>query len=129
MNSLTETMNLVITEQGEAAVRCLSGAAIACYQFLAKDDPTTLQAIKYTTRIIDVLKKVPAISSLKSAFELSITKMKRPDRLERTDFVQGELPPCLHPEFDDIRLKNEEVSDAELWNTDSLCFRYFNILH
>lgn len=122
-------MTLVLSQQGDAAVRTLSGAAIACYQFLVRDDPITLQAIKYTTRIIDVLKKIPAISSLKSAFELSITKMKRPDKLERTDFVQGELPPALHPEFEDIRLRNEEIADAELWNTESLCFRYYNILH
>lgn len=58
-----------------------------------------------------------------------MTKMKRPDRLERTDFVQGELPVQLQPEFEEIRLKNEEISDPELWNYDSLSFRYFNILH
>lgn len=129
LDSLTTTMQLVVSQQGDAAVRTLTGAAIACYQFLPRDDPITLQAIKYTLRIIDVGKKIPAIASLKSAFELIITKMKRPDRLERTDLVQAELPPVLHPEFEDIRTKNEEIADAELWNTDSLCYRYFNILH
>ena len=80
-------------------------------------------------RILDVAKKIPAVAGLKSAFELSITKMKRPDRLEKTDFVQGEVPVCLQPEFEEIRVKDEEIADAELWNVDSLCFRYFNILH
>ena len=55
--------------------------------------------------------------------------MKRPDRLERTDFVQGEVPIGLQAEFEEIRLKNEEIADPELWTVDSLCFRYFNILH
>ena len=80
-------------------------------------------------RVIDVIKKMPALAQLKAAFELSITKMKRPDRLERTDFVQGEVPMILQPEFEEIRLKNEEITDPELWNVESLCFRYFNILH
>ena len=65
---------------------------------------------------------------LKSAFELSITKMKRPDKLEKTDFVQGEIPVSLQPVFEDIRNRNEEIADKELWTTDSLCFTYFNIL-
>ena len=80
-------------------------------------------------RVIDVIKKMPALAQLKQAFELSITKMKRPDRLERTDHVQGEVPVQLQAEFEEIRLKNEEITDPELWNTESLCFRYFNILH
>lgn len=80
-------------------------------------------------RVIDVIKKMPALAQLKQAFELSITKMKRPDRLERTDLVQGEVPVQLQVEFEEIRLKNEEITDPELWNTESLCFRYFNILH
>ena len=66
---------------------------------------------------------------MKPGFELSITKMKRPDRLDRTDLVQGEVPIVLQPEFEEIRLKNEEITDTELWNVESLCFRYFNILH
>lgn len=80
-------------------------------------------------RVIDVIKKIPAIAQIKNAIESCITKMKRPDRLERTDFVQGEVPVQLQVEFEEIRLKNEEIADPELWTVDSLCFRYFNILH
>lgn len=68
------------------------------------------------------------MASFKSAFELSISKMKRPDKLDRTDFVHPELPPFMHTLFDEIRQKNEEVADPELWTTESLCFNYFNIL-
>lgn len=93
LDSLMTTMKLVLAQQGEQAVRIHSGAAIACYQFLAKDDSITKQAIKYTERIIDSAKRIPAVANLKQAFELAISKMKRPDRLERTDFIQGELTP------------------------------------
>jgi hypothetical protein len=40
-------------------VRILTGAAIACYQFLPKEDTITKQAIKYTERIIEVAKRIP----------------------------------------------------------------------
>lgn len=62
LDSLTTTMQLLISQQGEAALRTLTGAAIACYQFLVRDDPVTQQAIKYSMRIIDVIKKIPAIA-------------------------------------------------------------------
>lgn len=54
--------------------------------------------------------------------------MKKPEKLEKTDFVQPEIPLQLQPEFAEILNKNEEESDGELWSTDSLCFRYYNIL-
>lgn len=69
------------------------------------------------------------MAQLKPAFEISIKKMQRPDKLERTDKVVGEVPVLLQPEFEDIRTKNEEITDPELWNVESLAFRYFNILH
>ena len=55
--------------------------------------------------------------------------MKRPDKLTATDYVQPELTPQLIQDFEEIKAKNEELPDKELWNTESLCFRYFNILH
>ena len=88
----------------------------------------TKQAIKYTERIIDSAKRIPAVANFKQAFELAISKMKRPDRLERTDFIQGELTPQITTEIEAIKMKNEEIADAELWSTESLCFTYFNIL-
>mmetsp|Transcript_27121 Transcript_27121/g.36231 ORF Transcript_27121/g.36231 Transcript_27121/m.36231 type:complete len:280 (-) Transcript_27121:285-1124(-) len=128
LDCLTMTMSCVLTGQGDQAARIHTGAAIACYQFLPKDDPITKQAIKYTERIIDVCKRIPAMSSIKSAFELAIPKMKRPDKLSATDMVQAELPAFMTPAFEDIRAKNEEIPDQELWNTESLCFNYYNIL-
>ena len=94
---------------------------------MARDDPITKQTIKYTERIIDVCKKLN-LSQCKSAFELSITKMKRPDKLQASDFLTAEVPAHMVPAFEEIRTKNEESADHELWNTDSLCFNYYNIL-
>lgn len=125
---MTATMQCVLSGQKDQAVRIHMGAAIACYQFLPRDDPITKQAIKYTERIIDVVKRIPAMAPIKQAFELAIPKMKRPDKLQPTDFVQAELPAFVTPLFDEIRAKDEEVADPELWNTDSLCFNYYNIL-
>jgi len=34
----------------------------------------------------------------------------------------------MMPAFEEIRTKNEELADVELWNTESLCFNYYNIL-
>lgn len=42
--------------------------------------------------------------------------------------VNAEIPPQLVAELQEITDKDEEAPDAELWTTDSLCFRYFNIL-
>ena len=55
--------------------------------------------------------------------------MQRPDKLERTDKVAGEVPVVLQAEFEEIRTRNEELTDPELWNVESLAFKYFNILH
>ena len=87
LDCMTATMSCILTQQKDQAVRIHTGAAIACYQFLPKDDPITKQAIKYTERIIDVCKRIPAVASVKQAFELAIPKMKRPDKLSTTDFV------------------------------------------
>jgi len=111
LDSMTRTMSLLLNKQGEQAVRVHTGAAIACYQFLAKDDAVSKQAIKYTERIIDVCKRIPPVAALKSAFELSLSKMKKPEKLERTDFVQAELPPFMRSVFDELRQKNEELAD------------------
>ena len=61
------------------------------------------------------------MADLSSTFELLISKMKQP---KETDFVQPEVPSVLQPEIDEIDQKNDELADAELWNTESLCFRY-----
>ena len=53
-------------------MRVLSGAAIACYQFLTKDDYIVKQALKYVDRIMKVVGKIPALADLKQAFEISI---------------------------------------------------------
>jgi len=95
LDSMTTTMRLVMTQQADQAIRIHSGATIACYQFLEKDDPVVKQSIKYTERIIDIVKRIPAVANLKPAFELSITKMKRPDKLEKTDKIQAEIPPFM----------------------------------
>lgn len=50
----------------------MTGASIACYQFLEKDEVVTKQAIKYTERIIDVVKKDPKCAQLKAAFEMQV---------------------------------------------------------
>lgn len=76
-----------------------------------------------------MVKRNKQMAGLKSAFELSLKKMKKPDSLEKTDFVQGEIPVALHDEFEEFKSKNEELPDPELWNTESLSFRYFNTLH
>ena len=115
-------------QEGDQAIRIHSGATIACYQFLAKDDPIIKQCIKYTERIIDVTKRIPAVANLKAAFELAITKMKKPDKLDRTDKIQPGIPANIQSQFEQLREKNEEMAEPELWNTDSLCFTYYNIL-
>lgn len=63
------------------AARILTGASIACYQFLSKDDTVTKQAVKYIERIIDIAKRIPAVAPMKASFELCIVKIKRPDKL------------------------------------------------
>ena len=54
--------------------------------------------------------------------------MKKPERLESTDFVQAEIPAAIQAEFEAIRSKDEEKSDPELWNPESLSFTYYNTL-
>jgi hypothetical protein len=88
----------------------------------------TKQIIKYTERIIDACKRIPNMASFKGAFELALTKIKKPDRLEKTDMVQAEIPPSLITVFDEIKAKNEELADKELWSTESIAFTYYNIL-
>ena len=105
----------------------MSGAAIACYQFLSKDDAIVKQALKYAERILKVVNKIPAMADIKQAFELSLNSMKKSDR-SSTDYVQGEIPMILQAEFEAIRKKDEEQSDPELWNPESLSFTYYNTL-
>ena len=73
-------------------------------------------------------KKVTNMGHFKNAFELSIPKMKRPDKLSASDKVNAEVPAFMDPIFKEIERKNEELPDTELWNTESLCFNYYNIL-
>jgi len=63
-----------------------------------------------------------------SAFELILKKMKNQKELTQSDYLPTELCEVLWTEVQAIDAKNEEISDSELWNTDSLCFRYFNLL-
>lgn len=55
--------------------------------------------------------------------------MKKPDKLQGTDFIQAEVPASLQQQFEEIKNKDEEKADNELWNTESLSFQYYNILH
>jgi len=68
------------------------------------------------------------MAHFKNAFELSIPKLKRPDKLNSSDKVTADVPAYMNSIFEEIKLKNEEMPDAELWNTESLCFNYYNIL-
>ncbi len=86
------------------------------------------QVIKYTERIMDMCKRIPNMAQFREAFSLALDKIKKPDKLSKTDMVQGEIPPSLMPVFDEVKAKNEELADKELWNTDSLAFTYYNIL-
>ena len=128
LECLTKTMRLVISSDGDQAMRTHMGAVIACYQFLPKDDNITKQAIEYTKRIVKTCNKIPGMQNFKAAFEQQIPKMQRPDKLHPTEFVQAEIPAELVPAFEEIRVKNEELADAELWNTESLCYQYYNIV-
>ena len=51
------------------------------------------------------------------------TKERKPE-----DFLVGSLPKEVLKEFNVIDAKDEEMAEAELWTTDSICFRYFNLL-
>jgi len=86
------------------------------------------QAIKYVERVNKAAKKSKACGPLMSAFELILKKMKNQKELTQSDYLPTELCEVLWTEVQAIDAKNEEISDSELWNTDSLCFRYFNLL-
>lgn len=51
------------------------------------------------------------------------TKERKPE-----DFLVGALPNDVLKEFNVIDSKDEEMAEAELWTTESICFRYFNLL-
>ena len=55
--------------------------------------------------------------------------MKKPERVPSNEMIQGEVPQKIEAQVELIRVKDEEIPDAELWNTESLCFTYYNILH
>jgi len=61
LDSLTMTMSYVCSQQGDIASRILTGATIACFQFLGKDDNIVKQAIKYIERIVNIAKRIPAV--------------------------------------------------------------------
>ena len=75
LECLTKTMRLVISSDGDQAMRTHMGAVIACYQFLPKDDNITKQAIEYTKRIVKTCNKIPGMQNFKAAFEQQIPKM------------------------------------------------------
>lgn len=50
-------------------MRLHAGLTIAVYQFLGKDDAIAKQAIKYTDRIIDMVKRIPGVSKIKTELE------------------------------------------------------------
>ena len=55
--------------------------------------------------------------------------MKKPERVPNNETIPGDIPPKIEAQIEMIRVKDEEVPDAELWNTESLCFTYYNSLH
>jgi hypothetical protein len=56
-------------------------------------------------------------------------KMKTPAKdLKQSDFLISTLPNETLRAFDECDKKNDELADADLWTTDSICFRYFNLL-
>lgn len=63
------------------------------------------------------------------AFKHWLRKMKTPAKdLKNTDFLQPALSNEVLRAFEEYDAKNEELADADLWTTESICFRYFNLL-
>jgi hypothetical protein len=48
--------------------------------------------------------------------------------LKPTDIIQGMLPDKVLKTFDEYDKRDEEMADIDLWTTESICFRYFNLL-
>lgn len=47
---------------------------------------------------------------------------------KQEDLIQAMLPPAVLKIFDDYDQRDEELADIDLWTTESICFRYFNLL-
>jgi hypothetical protein len=71
-----------------------------------------------------LVKKVPAASQCKEAFDLILKKMKT--SMTPNEKIQAQLHEELYKVLDNIKSKDEEAADAELWTTDSLCYLYYN---
>jgi len=99
------------------------------YQFLMSDDPNFVQAYRYVERICVAVSKSKACSPHLDTFKLWLRKMKTPAKdLKNTDFLLPNLPTEVTLLFEAYDTKDEELADADLWTTESICFRYFNLL-
>lgn len=79
-------------------------------------------------RIYTVVKKSKTLANNKEYIAGLIKKIKNPDSVAKTDLIDPAVPEELVKNFEEIKEKDEEQADAELWKPDSLCFRYYNIL-
>jgi hypothetical protein len=80
-------------------------------------------------RILTAVSRSKACSPHIEAFKHWLRKMKTPAKdLKNTDFLQADLSNELIRAFEEYDAKDEELADADLWTTESICFRYFNLL-
>lgn len=42
--------------------------------------------------------------------------------------IKGQNYPPVSTEIEAIKSKDEEEQDAEVWNSESICYRYYNML-
>ena len=128
LDQCTTTMKLIQNGQAQEAANIFASMSIGCHQFLDSNDPVAKQAVRYGDRILVAVKKSKACLPLKNAFDLSLKKIKAGGQPAPKDRIIAEMPAPLVEEVGQIANFDEEAPQAELWNTESLCFRYFNLL-
>lgn len=121
-------MKHVQSNQAQEAANLFASMAIGCHQFLEPNNPIYKQAVRYGERILAGVKKSKACAPLKSAFEPSLKKIKTGGAVPAKDRIPGEMPAQCIEEMQQIMSLDEEAPQQELWNTESLSFRYFNLL-
>lgn len=125
----TECMLAIQENQPDRALWALEACAITCYQFLTSDDPSYNQAVKYTERILTYAARSKSCNPHIEKFKNLAKKMKTAIKdLKPTDIIQGMLPDKVLKTFDEYDKRDEEMADIDLWTTESICFRYFNLL-
>ena len=112
----------------QGAANTFASMAIGCHQFLEPNNSVYKQAVKYGDRIIAGVKRSKTCAPIKNAFELSLKKLKAGGQPNQKDRIVGEMPAPLIEEVQYILTIDEEAPQQELWNTESLSFRYFNLL-